>query len=261
MNVKRIWTLGIGSVVGIFLFVACGASATSTLVPTPVPTPAPAATAAPGSGQTGVATPSPAASLGDAESTQASAETANGYVWQVSTVDDNGAKPSLAVDADGVPHIAYLLEDMPGFVKHAVIQGDGWDISTVATGYFYGPLDIEVDRDMVRLTFPGTTTTKKMRPTPSSPTASGWSTMSIIRVTTGGTTTWPWTPRVCPTLYPSIRPSSGATPVSSTPASTASPGRWKRSAAAPHPMSSAPASRWTPRTGPTWCGSTPATSP
>jgi len=147
VNVKRIWTLGIGSVVGIFLFVACGASATSTLVPTPVPTPAPAATAAPGSGQTGVATPSPAASLGDAESTQASAETANGYVWQVSTVDDNGAKPSLAVDADGVPHIAYLLEDMPGFVKHAVIQGDGWDISTVATGYFYGPLDIEVDRD------------------------------------------------------------------------------------------------------------------
>ena len=62
MNIKRIWTLGIGSVVGLFLFVACGASATSTLVPTPAPTPAPAATPAPGSGLTGVATPSPVAS-------------------------------------------------------------------------------------------------------------------------------------------------------------------------------------------------------
>ena len=116
MNVKRIWTLGIGSVVGIFLFVACGASATSTLVPTPVPTPAPAATAALGSGQTGVATPSPAASLGDAESTQASAETANGYVWQVSTVDDNEAKQLLTrVQTGQVPQEAWPAVSAPAF--------------------------------------------------------------------------------------------------------------------------------------------------
>ena len=60
-------------------------------------------------------------------------------------MDDNGAKPSLAVGAQGTPHIAYMLEDMPGFVKHAVLAPEGWSISTVSTGYFYGPLDIELD--------------------------------------------------------------------------------------------------------------------
>ena len=60
-------------------------------------------------------------------------------------MDDNGAKPSLAVDPRGNPHIAYMLEAKPGFVKHAVLEADGWNISTVSTGYFYGPLDIQVD--------------------------------------------------------------------------------------------------------------------
>jgi hypothetical protein len=61
-------------------------------------------------------------------------------------VDDNGAKPSLAVGPLGTPHIAYMLEDTPGFVKHAVLSPEGWSFSTVSTGYFYGPLDITVDQ-------------------------------------------------------------------------------------------------------------------
>ena len=60
-------------------------------------------------------------------------------------MDDNGAKPSLAVEPQGTPHIAYMLEDRPGFVKHAVLDTEGWSISTISTGYFYGPLDIELD--------------------------------------------------------------------------------------------------------------------
>ena len=39
-----------------------------------------------------------------------------------------------------------MLEAMPGFVNHAVLTAGAWDISTVATGYFYGPLDIAVDQ-------------------------------------------------------------------------------------------------------------------
>ena len=60
-------------------------------------------------------------------------------------MDGHAAKPSLAVDPEGTPHLAYLVEAMPGYVKHAVLGTDGWDISEVATGYFYGPLDIDVD--------------------------------------------------------------------------------------------------------------------
>ncbi|GEM_PF-245566 len=159
MNMKRIWTMAVGSVVGVFLFVACGASATSTVIPTPTPAPtpapAPSATTAPGSEPAGVATPravpSSDGASGAAPTQDAAAQSGStaGYAWEVSTVDEDAAKPSLAVSADGVPHIAYLLEDMPGFVKHAVLNGDGWDISTVATGYFYGPLDVQVDQEGV----------------------------------------------------------------------------------------------------------------
>jgi hypothetical protein len=55
----------------------------------------------------------------------------------------------LAVDASGTPHIAFMSEDMPGFVKYAVLGSSEWQISTVDTGYFYGPLDIKVGDDGV----------------------------------------------------------------------------------------------------------------
>ena len=48
------------------------------------------------------------------------------------------------MDSQGIPHIAYILEAMPGFVKHAVLGGTDWDITTVSTGYLYGPLDIQL---------------------------------------------------------------------------------------------------------------------
>ena len=68
------------------------------------------------------------------------------FTWTISDVD-TGAKPALALTSDGVPHIAYMLEAMPGFVKTAVLNGGSWDISTIAEGYFYGPLDIGIGPD------------------------------------------------------------------------------------------------------------------
>ena len=71
------------------------------------------------------------------------------YAWEVTVVDEAGSKPTLALAPDGMPHIAYMLEDMVGFVKHAIADSDGWKVSTVDTGYFYGPLDVRVDQDGV----------------------------------------------------------------------------------------------------------------
>lgn len=138
MKKRRLWALGIGTAVVAFLFVACGGGSSSTSVPqsTTTQSPTAAATPAPGSG----ATPATSASNG-------ASATAVGYTWQVNTVDDDGAKPSLALDADGLPHIAYILEAMPGFVKYAVPSADGWAIDTVSTGYLYGPLDIQVSNE------------------------------------------------------------------------------------------------------------------
>lgn len=67
------------------------------------------------------------------------------YSWEFTEVDSNGSKPSIAINSDGTPSIAYLLEDMPGFVKYASLGSNGWEVSTVSTGYFYGPLDIRID--------------------------------------------------------------------------------------------------------------------
>lgn len=71
------------------------------------------------------------------------------YSWTVSTVDETGANPSLAVRPDGTPHIAHMLEALPGFLNHAVLGANGWDITEVHRGYFYGPIDIELDREGV----------------------------------------------------------------------------------------------------------------
>jgi len=62
---------------------------------------------------------------------------------------DEGTKPSIALKSDGTPYVAYMLEAMPGFVKNAIRNGSGWDISTIQQGYFYGPLDIAMGPDDV----------------------------------------------------------------------------------------------------------------
>ncbi len=66
--------------------------------------------------------------------------------WQFHTVG-NGVKPALDLESNGNPQISFMLEDHNGFVKHAI-----WDsvlsaflVTTVATGYFYGPLDLAID--------------------------------------------------------------------------------------------------------------------
>ena len=138
MKITRLWALVIGCVLAAFLFIACGGGSKATEVsptqfPAATPTPVPAAT------------PTPVAqAIGEAP-----AVSGTGYTWVIDTVDDNAAKPSLAVDSNGVPHIAYLLEAMPGFIKHAVLDDTGWDITTVSTGYLYGPLDIQLSEQDV----------------------------------------------------------------------------------------------------------------
>ena len=146
---KRLWALMVLSVAATFIVAACGggrATSTPTSTPgggvsTPVVESTPTQEPTPSPEPVPTATPTP-----PQETPGGSSAPASRYSWEVSTIDDNGAKPSLAVDPQGTPHIAYMLEAMPGFVKHAVHDSNGdWNISTVSTGYFYGPLDIVVD--------------------------------------------------------------------------------------------------------------------
>jgi uncharacterized damage-inducible protein DinB len=46
--------------------------------------------------------------------------------WQKEIVFEGAAKPSLAVGADGLPRVAFLLEAMPGFVAFAQKSDGGW---------------------------------------------------------------------------------------------------------------------------------------
>ena len=66
--------------------------------------------------------------------------------WEIHEVG-KGAKPALALSSDGTPNVAFMLEAMPGFVKNAVRIGGSWDVTTIAEGYFYGPLDISIGPD------------------------------------------------------------------------------------------------------------------
>ena len=68
------------------------------------------------------------------------------FTWLIEDVDE-GAKPALALTSDDVPYVAYMLEAMPGFVRNAVRTGSSWDVTTIADGYFYGPLDIAIGPD------------------------------------------------------------------------------------------------------------------
>lgn len=66
------------------------------------------------------------------------------FTWEFSEVDAR-AKASVAVGADGFAHVAYMLEAMPGWIKYGQRDGDGWAITQVTEGYFYGPLSMVVD--------------------------------------------------------------------------------------------------------------------
>lgn len=64
--------------------------------------------------------------------------------WNVEMVAP-GTKPEIAVGDDGTVHIAYMEESESGAVYYARRSPDGWSIETPHTGYFYAPLDIDVD--------------------------------------------------------------------------------------------------------------------
>ena len=68
------------------------------------------------------------------------------FSFAISRVD-RGTKPDIALDADGSPLIAYMLERMgnQGWVK--VAKADGSNVQQVHTGYVYGPLDLELAPD------------------------------------------------------------------------------------------------------------------
>ncbi|MFQ5970835.1 MAG: hypothetical protein ACE5Q3_00795 [Alphaproteobacteria bacterium] len=58
-----------------------------------------------------------------------------------------GIKPALALDPDGAPHVSFLTEAIMGATFYATNKGGAWDVETVAEGYFYGPVDIDVAPD------------------------------------------------------------------------------------------------------------------
>ena len=134
---RSLGILGLLALIGLII-AGCGEQAAPTPTSTTTVAPAPTVTATTPT----EATSTPSSPL---ETVEVPSAAAARYSWDISTVDERGAKPSIAIDAQDVPHIAYMLEAMPGFVKHAVPDGDTWSISIVSTGYFYGPFDIQVD--------------------------------------------------------------------------------------------------------------------
>lgn len=64
--------------------------------------------------------------------------------WSARPVGE-GIKPVLALDRNGKPAVAYLLEALGGSVSYAA-AADGWRPQTVANGYFYGPIGLAFDK-------------------------------------------------------------------------------------------------------------------
>jgi len=65
--------------------------------------------------------------------------------WKIDTVGF-GSKPSIAVDGEDRPHIAFMLEENSGgFVKHAVLRDTGFQETLIDEAYYYGPLAIALD--------------------------------------------------------------------------------------------------------------------
>lgn len=55
-----------------------------------------------------------------------------------------GIKPAIAVDGNNLPHVSFLTEARGGAVFYATNKSGAWQTETVAKGYFYGPVDIDV---------------------------------------------------------------------------------------------------------------------
>ncbi len=68
----------------------------------------------------------------------------DGNAWEIQTVDGSGdvSELSMAIEADGTPHIAYL-DDPSAEFRYAHWTGSSWDIQTVGPGY--GDISIALD--------------------------------------------------------------------------------------------------------------------
>ncbi|MEE9324816.1 MAG: hypothetical protein V3U90_04615 [Dehalococcoidia bacterium] len=129
---QKRWLLTAGIVLAL-VGAACGGGETT-------PAPRPAAAPSP----TSIATPPPVTEATPTAPTEVIEVEEARFQWEAFDVDE-GAKPAIALGGKGTPHIAYMREALSGgFVKHALWNGNGFDITEVARGYFYGPLDIDV---------------------------------------------------------------------------------------------------------------------
>ena len=139
--------------------IACGSddppATFATQTPFPTSAAQPAATQAPEATKAPAATAAPVAEPTTVPASDAPAGadrvdlTSDNFNWLVEVVG-TGTKPAIAIAPDGTPNIAFMFEAMSGgFVKAGARVNGAWDISTVAEGYFYGPLDIDVGPDGV----------------------------------------------------------------------------------------------------------------
>ncbi|MEM8525811.1 MAG: T9SS type A sorting domain-containing protein [Bacteroidota bacterium] len=66
--------------------------------------------------------------------------------WKIDSVGFGG-KPSIVVDGQDRPHIAFMLEETSqnGFIKHAVLENGTFQETFIDNAYFYGPLAIAAD--------------------------------------------------------------------------------------------------------------------
>lgn len=151
MKLKRNWTLGIIFTVVVFILADCNGDNTPTSWPLsqvdPVfPTVAAQLSTSPLIDAPEVTDGGNSHELATCPRDRpGSSDDSSRFIWEISAEDGNGAKPSLTVNSDGVPHIVVMLEAAPGFVKHAVLDDAAWG-TTIAEGYLYGPLDIELVR-------------------------------------------------------------------------------------------------------------------
>lgn len=61
--------------------------------------------------------------------------------WEAQEIGE-GIKPSFAIDENGVAHVAFLTEADHGALFYAHNRNGGFEVETVAEGYFYGPIDL-----------------------------------------------------------------------------------------------------------------------
>lgn len=162
LTLNRRTLLGVVGAFTAVIAVACGSSdadPTSTRVPASQPTATSNAGTAPDptattstlpvvdpTAMTGGGAPAPTAA--PPTLTEVPSKTVAGtlFNWRIDDIGQ-GTKPAITVNNDGVPSVSYMLEAFGGYVKNAQLFDGGWSITTVAEGYFYGPLDVDTAPD------------------------------------------------------------------------------------------------------------------